>query len=121
MGFDGRAVVYCEGAFTTTYGKTAHGLVRFTRRYVVDSVIDSGCAGNDAGELLDGRPKGIPIVGSLEEAVVAGKLRVEKRGAVERDRGAGHDAVGQAADVEEDKALKDAVQPSVAAFAGMLR
>ena len=30
---DGRALVYCEGAFNTPNGKTAHGLVRFTERY----------------------------------------------------------------------------------------
>ena len=28
-----RTVVYCEGAFTTTNGKTAHGLVRRSERY----------------------------------------------------------------------------------------
>lgn len=38
---DGTAIVYCEGAFNTTNGKTAHGLVRFTERYKVIAVIDS--------------------------------------------------------------------------------
>jgi uncharacterized NAD-dependent epimerase/dehydratase family protein len=66
---EGRAVVYCEGAFGTTNGKTAHGLVRRTRRYVVESVIDSGQAGKDAGALLDGRENGIPIVADLEAAI----------------------------------------------------
>jgi uncharacterized NAD-dependent epimerase/dehydratase family protein len=65
---DGNAIVYCEGCFGTTNGKTAHGLVRFTRRYRVLSVIDSTLAGRDAGEFLDGKPNGIPIVASLEEA-----------------------------------------------------
>ena len=46
---EGNAIVYCEGAFGTTNGKTAHGLVRFTRRYRVLSVVDSGFAGRDAG------------------------------------------------------------------------
>ena len=32
---DGNAIVFCDGAFTNTYGKTAHGLVRRTRRYRV--------------------------------------------------------------------------------------
>jgi uncharacterized NAD-dependent epimerase/dehydratase family protein len=67
--FDGDAVVYCEGGFDNTYGKTAHGLVRFSRRYRVRAVIDSTVAGRDAGELLDRRPNGIPVVASLEEAV----------------------------------------------------
>ena len=66
---DGNAIVYCEGAFNTTNGKTAHGLVRFTRRYHVLSVIDSRYPGQDAGEILDGRVKNIPIITSLNQAV----------------------------------------------------
>ena len=62
------AIVYCEGAFQTTNGKTAHGLVRRTERYHVICVVDSTCAGNDAGELLNGRPNGIPIVADLSAA-----------------------------------------------------
>ena len=41
---DGRALVFCEGAFNTPEGKTAHGLVRFTERYEVLGVIDSNYA-----------------------------------------------------------------------------
>ena len=41
---DGDAIVWCDGAFTTPNGKTAHGLVRKTRRYRVLSVIDATCA-----------------------------------------------------------------------------
>jgi uncharacterized NAD-dependent epimerase/dehydratase family protein len=65
---DGKAVVYCAGRFGSTYGKTAHGLVRFTRRYRVLSVIDPELSGRDAGEVLDGKPAGIPVVGGLPEA-----------------------------------------------------
>lgn len=65
---DGRALVYCEGAFNTPNGKTAHGLVRFTERYVVVGVVDSTYAGGDAGEILDGKPNGIRIYGSVKEA-----------------------------------------------------
>jgi uncharacterized NAD-dependent epimerase/dehydratase family protein len=68
---EGNAVVYCEGAFNTTNGKTAHGLVRFTRRYRVLSVVDSRYAGKDAGEILDGRSSGIPVYRSLHDAVQA--------------------------------------------------
>ena len=63
------AIVYCEGAFKTTYGKTAHGLVRFTRRYRVTAVIDSSCSGLDSGMVLDGRENGIPILPDLESAL----------------------------------------------------
>jgi len=63
------AIVYCEGAFNTPNGKTAHGLVRFTRRYRVMAVIDSRYAGKDAGQVLDGSSCDIPIVASLQEAI----------------------------------------------------
>jgi uncharacterized NAD-dependent epimerase/dehydratase family protein len=66
---DGVALVLCEGLYRTPNGKTAHGLVRFTRRYRVAAVIDSTSAGHDAGEALDGRHRGIPIVASLEEGL----------------------------------------------------
>ncbi len=63
------AVVYCEGSFDSTYGKTAHGLVRFTERYNPLFVIDSHLAGQDAGMVLDGKDKGILIVRNLAEAL----------------------------------------------------
>jgi uncharacterized NAD-dependent epimerase/dehydratase family protein len=66
---EGNAIVYCEGAFNTLNGKTAHGLVRFTNRYRVISVVDSRYAGRDAGDVLDGKANQIPIFGSLEQAV----------------------------------------------------
>mgnify|MGYP001827878984 CR=1 FL=1 len=71
---DGDAIVYCEGGFANTYGKTAHGLVRFTRRYRVRALVDSTIAGGDAGEFLDGQPNGIPIVASIENALKAAQL-----------------------------------------------
>ena len=43
------AVVYCEANFGRTDGKTANGLVRHSERYEILSVIDSTCAGRDAG------------------------------------------------------------------------
>lgn len=69
--FEGRAIVYCDGAFGTTNGKTAHGLVRRSKRYSVLSVVDSRHAGYDAGTVLDGRPSGIPVVKDIQEALDA--------------------------------------------------
>jgi uncharacterized NAD-dependent epimerase/dehydratase family protein len=66
---DGSAIVYCQGAFNTPNGKTAHGLVRFTERYNILCVVDEKYAGRDAGEVLDGKLKNIPIYASLEEAL----------------------------------------------------
>jgi uncharacterized NAD-dependent epimerase/dehydratase family protein len=67
--YEGNAIVYCEGAFNTTNGKTAHGLARRSERYRVTAVVDSRYAGSDAGEVLDGRASGIPIVADLAEAI----------------------------------------------------
>lgn len=66
---DGKALVYCEGAFNTPNGKTAHGLVRFTERYEVVGILDTKYAGQDAGTVLDGIANGIPIFSNIEEAV----------------------------------------------------
>ena len=76
---EGNAIVYCQGAFGTTNGKTAHGLVRRTRRYRVLSVVDSVCAGKDAGDLLDGRSLGIPIHPTLAAAVEATRAGTDRR------------------------------------------
>ncbi len=68
---EGNAIVYCQGAFATTNGKTAHGLVRRSKRYRVLAVVDARHAGSDAGQVLDGTPNGIPIVGDVEHTVDA--------------------------------------------------
>lgn len=65
----GTAIVYCQGAFNTPEGKTAHGLVRFTERYEVVGVIDAKYAGNDAGKVLDNRPNGIMIYKDFDAAM----------------------------------------------------
>lgn len=66
---DGKALVYCDGAFNTPSGKTAHGLVRFTERYEVVGILDHQYAGKDAGLVLDGKNNGIPIYKDLREAL----------------------------------------------------
>jgi len=75
---DGTAIVYCEGAFNTPEGKTAHGLVRFTERYEVIGVIDKRYSGKDAGEVLDNRANGITIYPDYETAY----LTLSKKGTI---------------------------------------
>ncbi len=70
---EGNAIVYCQGCFGTTNGKTAHGLVRRCERYRILGVVDAKLAGRDAGEVLDRRAKGIPIYASVKEACDAAK------------------------------------------------
>lgn len=64
-----RAVILCDGYFGQGTGKTANGLVRMSMRYQIVGVIDHTKAGRDAGEVLDGEPRGIPIVKDLREAI----------------------------------------------------
>jgi uncharacterized NAD-dependent epimerase/dehydratase family protein len=75
---DGNAIVYCERAFGTPNGKTAHGLVRRTARYRILCVMDSRHAGADAGTVLDGRRRDIPIVDNLGEALAVATAAGEK-------------------------------------------
>ena len=72
---EGNAIIYCQRAYTTPNGKTAHGLVRRTRRYRVLSVVDSTCAGSDAGTLLDGNPRNIPTIADIQQAVDDARAR----------------------------------------------
>lgn len=65
---DEKAVVYCEREFLNANGKTAHGLVRYTTRYRIVGVVDSTAPLGDAGEVLDGKNRGIPLFHDLEEA-----------------------------------------------------
>ena len=55
--------------FRSINGKTAHGLVRGTERYRIVGIVDPPTAGRDAGEILDGRPRGIPVFASIGEAL----------------------------------------------------
>lgn len=67
-----KAIVYCEANFGAIDGKTANGLVRYSERFEILSVIDSRLAGFDAGTVLDGEPNGIPIWRDIDEAMSNG-------------------------------------------------
>jgi uncharacterized NAD-dependent epimerase/dehydratase family protein len=75
--------------FNTPSGKTAHGLVRFTERYRVLSVVDARYAGQDAGEVLDGKARKIFVFPSIKEAFTS---------ALESEYPATHLVVGLAPD-----------------------
>lgn len=63
-----RAVILTNGLLQTSDAKTAHGLIRGTERYEIVGVIDPPLAGLDAGEILDGKNRNIPIFASIEDA-----------------------------------------------------
>jgi uncharacterized NAD-dependent epimerase/dehydratase family protein len=63
------ALVITEGYLDTNNAKTAHGLIRGTERFTIVGIIDSKYSGRDAGEVLDGRHRNIPVFASLAEAL----------------------------------------------------
>ena len=63
------AVVYCEANFGAVDGKTANGLIRFSEKYQILSVIDSKQVGLDAGAVLDNKPNEIPICRDLDHVL----------------------------------------------------
>jgi uncharacterized NAD-dependent epimerase/dehydratase family protein len=66
------AIVLTDGLYATPNGKTAHGLVRGSDRFQVVAVIDAPLAGCDAGEVLDGRHRAIPVLASSADAFARG-------------------------------------------------
>ena len=63
----GKAVLITGGLLETNNAKTAHGLLRISNRFEIIGVIDENSAGKDAGMIVDGKEKGIPVVSSIEE------------------------------------------------------
>ena len=61
------AIVLTGGFLDTGSAKTAHGLIRGTDRFNIIGVIDHKSAGRDAGEVLDGKHRTIPVYASIPE------------------------------------------------------
>lgn len=66
---DNRAILLTDGLLSTPFAKTAHGLIRGTERYTVVGVIDQPTAGQDAGVVLDGHHRDIPVFASVDQAL----------------------------------------------------
>ena len=69
------ALALANDRFQTINAKTTHGLVRGPSRYDLVGVVDASSAGQDAGALLDGEPRGIPISASVAEALEKAERR----------------------------------------------
>jgi len=76
------AIVYADRLFACADGKTAHGLVRFSKRFNVACVVDTTLNEGDAGEILDGNKRGIPLYNNLEKALKLTKADTFVVGAV---------------------------------------
>lgn len=57
----GTAILLSNGVYDTKSAKTSHGLIRGSERFEIKAVIDHVFHGNDAGELLDGVHRDIPV------------------------------------------------------------
>ena len=65
----GTAFLLTNGAFKEVDGKTSHGLIRGSTRFTITAVIDHIHSGQDAGVLLDGINRGIPMYSSIDKAI----------------------------------------------------
>ena len=73
------AVIVASQLYRDPFAKTAHGLVRGPCRYRIVGIIDSSCAGEDAGFGHDHLPllyAGLPVHGDGEGPVIGAGGRV---------------------------------------------
>jgi len=64
-----KAIVYADRLFGFADGKTAHGLVRYSKRFDVCCIVDSTIVEGDAGEILDGKKRNIPLYNNLDKSL----------------------------------------------------
>lgn len=64
-----KAIIITGGYLHTGSAKTAHGLIRGTDRFDIVGVIDDKNTGKDAGEVLDGKKRNIPVYASLDDFI----------------------------------------------------
>ncbi len=63
------AIILTSGLFNARNAKTAFGLIRRSEYYKILAIIDKNASGNDAGELVEGKKLGIPILGSIKDFI----------------------------------------------------
>ena len=68
----GKAIIISGGLLDDNHAKTAHGLVRGSERFEIQAVIDHNSAGKDAGEVLDGIKRNIPVFATIQQAMDSG-------------------------------------------------
>jgi len=65
----GTAVILTNGKLAHGDAKTAHGLIRGTKRFDIVGVIDEKHVGQDAGDVIENKEAGIPVFESLEACI----------------------------------------------------
>ena len=69
------ALLLAPGGFNSKLAKTGFGLVRSSERFQIVAVFDPEQAGQDAGEVVDGQHRDIPIYADIAEACSHAKIR----------------------------------------------
>ncbi|MFT3936931.1 MAG: DUF1611 domain-containing protein [Chitinophagaceae bacterium] len=64
-----KAIIITNGLLATDDAKTAHGLIRESKRYEIVGVVDQLHTGKDAGEVLDGKKRNIPVFATVDAAM----------------------------------------------------
>jgi uncharacterized NAD-dependent epimerase/dehydratase family protein len=64
-----KAIIVTNGLLAKDEAKTAHGLIRESNRYEIAGIVDQLHAGKDAGEVLDGKCRNIPVFKTVQEAM----------------------------------------------------
>ncbi|MDH5399205.1 MAG: DUF1611 domain-containing protein [Cyclobacteriaceae bacterium] len=68
----GNTIAITGGMLHTLSAKTTHGLIRGSSRFKLVGVVDHLNAGKDAGEVLDGKHRNIPVFSSIKETLNPG-------------------------------------------------
>ena len=105
-----KAIVYADRLYKCADGKTAHGLVRFSRRFDIACVVDSTLKEGDAGFILDGKKRNIPLYNNLDKALQSIKADTFIVGAVSE---------GGVLPEGYDKAVKWALQNGLDVVSGL--
>lgn len=66
------AVIFTNGLLDQDFAKTCHGLLRGSARFRPIAVLDSRFAGRDAGEVMDGQKRDVPVVADLDAFLSGG-------------------------------------------------
>ena len=68
------SIVITGGYLDSSNAKTAHGLIRGTDRFNIVGFVDHKHAGKDAGEILDGKNRNIPVYATVKEFIKTGQM-----------------------------------------------
>ena len=71
------ALVLASGGFNGKLAKTAFGLIRSSDRFQIVGVLDPEQAGQEAGQIVDGKDRGIGIYASVAEAYAQAEMTPE--------------------------------------------